>query len=168
MGLSELAVVVLVLARSFAHQCCTRRSLWSRTYIQHNQHTPLYVIRIPLMFRIFVKTTCATTERDRGETTVRDTQHASWRQCCRIETCSRSFVTCSLARSLANVVHGGLLVAHLYSSHSTHSPVRLPTTTRVPKCYKSDSRDKITWLWRANRERCSPCKVPAVLSYRNL
>ena len=41
-----------------------------------------------------------------------------------------------LARLLAaNVAHGGLLVALLYSTQSTHYPVRLPTTTHVPKCY---------------------------------
>ena len=50
-----------------------------------------------------------------------------------------------LARSLTNVVHGGLLVAHLYSTQSTHFPVRLPTTTRLANCYENDSRHYRTW-----------------------
>ena len=46
-----------------------------------------------------------------------------------------------LARSLTNVAHGGLLVAHLHSTQSVHSPARLSTTTHVPKCYEKGSRD---------------------------
>ena len=73
-----------------------------------------------------------------------------------------------LARSLTTGAHGGLLVAHLYSTQSTHSAARLPTATHVPMCYQNDLRENRTWQCRSYSERYSPCKLTALLSYRNL
>ena len=98
---------------------------------------------------------------------MRDTHHANGRQCCRIGTCGSCFGTCSVARS-TNVAHGSLLVAILYSTQATYSPVRLPTITHVPKCYENDSRDYRMRQRRAYNEIYSPCKLTAVLWYRNL
>ena len=49
---------------------------WLNTYIQHNQHIPLYAFRLPLMCRSATKTTPATTECGSGEPTVRLTMQA--------------------------------------------------------------------------------------------
>ena len=81
-----------------------------------------------------------------------------------------------LAHSLVNVARDGRVVAlsrcrvvaHIYSAQSQHDHVRLPTTTHVPKCYESDSRDNTFWQWRAYSERYSSRKLSAVLSYQNL
>ena len=54
-----------------------------------------------------------------------------------------------LARSVTNAAHDGFLVAHLYSTESARSPVRLPTTTHVPNCYENESRA----TERGNEER---------------
>ena len=73
-----------------------------------------------------------------------------------------------LDRCLVNVGHGGLLVAHLYSTKSVHSPVHHRPTSNVPKCYENDSCDYITWQWRSNSEIYLTCKLTAVFSCRNL
>ena len=60
---------------------------------------------------------------------------------CSVAVSELAVVVLVLALSLANVAHGDLMVVHVYSTQSTHSPLRLPTTTNVPKCYENDSRD---------------------------
>ena len=71
----------------------------SQTYTKHNQNTSLYVFRLPLMLRCVKRKNRANTERGSEERTVRDTQHASTLQCCRIGTCSSCFGTSTLPRS---------------------------------------------------------------------
>ena len=72
---------------------------WSHIYIQHNKH--ISPVRLPTTTHVssVTKTTNATAQHDNGETTVRYTHPASWRQCSRIGTCSSCcFRTYSLAR----------------------------------------------------------------------
>ena len=135
----ELVVFVLVLARSLAHKRCTCWSLVG-TLIFNKINTLLCAIRLKLTFRSVTKTTRATMERGGGDRTVRDTHHASRRQCCRMGTCSSCFGTYSLGRS-PRLKRSGRMVAHLYSTQSTHSPICLLTTSHVPRCDENDSRD---------------------------
>ena len=63
----------MVLVRSLARRCCTRRSLGRTPLLNTINTSALYAFRLPLMFRSVTKTTRATTERDSGAPTVRYT-----------------------------------------------------------------------------------------------
>ena len=140
---SELAVVVFVLALSLAHQCCTWRFL-GRTPISSTIST-LYAFRLPLMFRSVTKTARATKECRSGERTVIDTHHASRRQCCRLGTCSSCFGTCSLSRS--PMLHMAVSWSHTYIQYNQHNHLY---ALRLPLMFRS-----ITKTTRATTKRGS-------------
>ena len=117
----------------------------------HSTRSTYFSVRCPATTHVskWYETTRVTTERKSGVRAVRDTHHASRRQCCRIGTCSSCFGTGSLARQCYASRSLGRIPIFNTINHTALYAIRLPFIFLT-----------VTKMIRAKTER--GCGEPAV------